>query len=109
MSNNIQHPVARNVREQELLASLVYHPFKAQVSQSSLTNISDLITYNYKELAPEILLERVTLVLGSDGETAKAHSAEEIAAIAFGMVQRANETDAFAPTKDEILAKQFIH
>lgn len=93
--------VNTNVMESELLASLVYHPFKANVPQNTVSNLAEVISLSrYNAKSYEDVLDYVTQILLADQVVATAHTGDEVAAIAYGMVQRANEASAFAPADD---------
>lgn len=103
--------VDTSVMESELLASLVYHPFKAQVSPTTISNLAEVISLSrYNAKSYETVLDYVTQILLADAVVAAAHTSEETAAIAYGMVQRANEASAFTPanTEDELASTQLI-
>lgn len=90
--------VNNNVMESELLASLVYHPFKANVPQNTVSNLAEVISLSrYNAKTYDDVLDYVTQILLADQVVAAAHTGEEVAAIAYGMVQRANDASAFIP------------
>lgn len=98
-----------NTMKNELLASLVYHPFKAQVPANTVSNLAEVISlsrYNVKSY--EDVLSYVTQVLLADQRVTAAHTVDEVAAIAYGMVQRANEASAFTPADTELESTQLI-
>jgi hypothetical protein len=101
--------VDNNIMESELLASLVYHPFKAQVPRNTVSNLAEVISLSrYNDKSYEAVLYYVTQILLADNTVTSAHTGGEIAAIANGMVQRANESSAFAPADAELESTQLI-
>jgi hypothetical protein len=101
--------VDANVMESELLASLVYHPFKAQVLPTTISNLAEVISLSrYNAKSYEAVLDYVTQILLADEVVAAAHTGDEVAAIAYGMVQRANEASAFASAETELGSTQLI-
>jgi hypothetical protein len=81
----------------ELSASLVYHPFKAQVSQDVIATIADaLATARVSRKSYDEDLDEVTQILLKSKDVASTHTGDEVAAIAHGMVQRIHEITAFS-------------
>jgi hypothetical protein len=82
---------------QELEASLFYHPFMAQVPRDAMCSVADALTnahINSKSF--EDALDDATQALLADNVVTASHAGDEVAAIAYGMVQRINEVNAFA-------------
>lgn len=89
--------VDNSIMEGELRASLVYHPFKAEVPPHTISNLAEVISLSrYNAVSYESLLDYVTQILLADKDVAAAHTGDEVAAIAYGMVQRVNASSAFA-------------
>ena len=102
--------VDNKVMESELLASLVYHPFKAEVPSHTVSNLAEVISLSRYNAQPfEAVLAYVTQILLANESVSAAHTDEEIASIAYGMVQRANESSAFAPADAGLENAQLIY
>lgn len=101
--------VVNNIMESELRASLVYHPFKAEVPENTVSNLAEVISLSrYNAKSYEDVLSYVTQILLADQRITAVHTGEEVAAIAHGMVQRANEASAFATADTELESTQLI-
>lgn len=94
---------------QELNASLVYHPFKAQVSRDTVCVVADALTLaRFDGKSYEDVLDDVTQILLKDKDVAAAHTGDEVAAIAYGMVRRIHEFTAFPTADGELEPTQLI-
>lgn len=94
---------------QELNASLVYHPFKAQVSRDTVCAVSETLTLaRFDGSTYEDVLDDVTQILLTDKDIASAHTGDEAAAIAYGMVQRIHEFTAYPSDESELASTQLI-
>jgi hypothetical protein len=101
--------VKDNIMESELRASLVYHPFKAQVPANTVSNLAEVISLSrYNAKSYEDVLSYVTQILLADQVVAATHTGDEVSAIAYGMVQRADESSAFVSDDSELESTQLI-
>lgn len=90
---------------EEIHASLVYHPFKAQVPRDAVCAAANALTLaRFDGKTFEDVLDEVTQILLKDKDVAAAHTGDEVAAIAYGMVQRIHEFTAY-PTSDSQLER----
>lgn len=93
----------------ELQASLVYHPFKAHVPLNTVAVIGGSLTLaRFDGKTYEDALDDVTQILLADKGVSGVHTGDEVAAIAYGMVQRVHEITAFPSGDNELESTQLI-
>lgn len=94
---------------QELYASLFYHPFKAQVTRDAVCAVADALTLaRFDGTTYEDVLDEATQILLKDKDVASAHTGDEVAAIAYGMVKRIHEFTAYPSDDSELASTQLI-
>lgn len=81
----------------ELHESLVDHSFEARVPRDVVGAVADVLTLaRFNARSFNDVLDEVTQILLKDKDVASAHTGDEVAEMAYGMIQRIHEISAFS-------------